>query len=788
MSNINSGRIAADSIHISRKTIVQYKDFSTTTNDSSDYIRESISSTRFEDLFNEFKESFNHAYKTYIFNLQGKEITYDNLPYYDGKTKTFTDAVFSFNDIEHCFGLPFKNDPRTKEILKKLVNSLNTSNKNKKIDHYFDVTDNERYFLFEVDKAIGEYISSTNTRGFEIVIDNIYDKLNQLSLKYPNNLEIQRELLYQSRKIHKMLTNNAKIKYTKLDQGNSKDIIENTFINDASKLIIKQLSKKPQNLDILNLNKIDNGTNKMVRVIRRNLSSFDISPDKKTLIELFNKNEKVIKSKVIEELSNLYLREIITDENVLQYASKNMIEDTITGKKILDAEFIKNNIDYSNASTLKNYDIDSLYGLIKNPNDTKEKDEIIENVNNLLGAWIEINNLKENGNIEDIEMVEELINLQFHEMLSNKDYQVEFTKRSITPEIKKKLENEISRAINTTNLGVRALRNYEILSGLFVNDDRNYIEELSTELHNLTYSSLEQKLCDLELRTRKNVFEMESLESSFDVMYSKYDMIDLVYFLTENDKVKEKLREIYNKGEDSINYKKIANKSEVISDLNNISDYQMIIRRVREKVTDKTNHIIFPEDNYLNSPYPRTNSTDKNNIYVVEIPISNNTSNLIYFPYDRASKQFKPSNVLSNVELVSDQFNNKLVVATVDEPEHFLATEGSMIQNGITIESSVQYNLSLAKSSKDNYYKKLTEEHNTRFNNLNSVNYNENKSEYHDAVYKVLDFGEDNKLFQKGEFAQTSNIFKSFSTDDKEIQINSMFKPISIEDNNSKKI
>ena len=80
--------------------------------------------------------------------------------------------------------------------------------------------------------------------------------------------------MYQSSNIHKMLTKNTEIRYINNDE--EKKYFDSTFIDESCRLIIKQLSKKSQNLEVLNLKKMDKGTNKLVRVIRRNLSSFEV--------------------------------------------------------------------------------------------------------------------------------------------------------------------------------------------------------------------------------------------------------------------------------------------------------------------------------------------------------------------------------------------------------------------------------------------------------------------------------------------------------------------------------
>ena len=208
--------------------------------------------------------------------------------------------------------------------------------------------------------------------------------------------------MYQSSNIHKMLTKNTEIRYINNDE--EKKYFDSTFIDESCRLIIKQLSKKSQNLEVLNLKKMDKGTNKLVRVIRRNLSSFEVNPNKNTLVTYLGANEKKIKNQVIEKLADKYLKDVIKDERVLEHASKYMIDDPITGQKILDAEFIKNNIINDNATVLKDYDLDKLYDLIKEVKETKTKEDIIENINNLSGVWSEINRRKELGNTEEIEM------------------------------------------------------------------------------------------------------------------------------------------------------------------------------------------------------------------------------------------------------------------------------------------------------------------------------------------------------------------------------------------------
>lgn len=776
-------RRAADELHVSKTPIVKYRPYNDRDMDDN-IIREDQSDIRFEELYNEYIDSFRQAYKTYINNLQDKVISYDNLPYFDGRNMRFIEGKFTFSDMEHCFGIPSKKDEKTKELLKKLVNKMNDSNKNMKIDFSFDLSDNERYFLFEVDEAIEDYVSSTSSKGFQVVIENIYERLNKLQEKYKDNIEVQRELMYQSSNIHKMLTKNTEIRYINKDE--EKKYFDSTFIDESCRLIIKQLSKKSQNLEVLNLKKMDKGTNKLVRVIRRNLSSFEVNPDKNTLVTYLGTNEKKIKNQVIEKLADKYLNDVIKDERVLEHASKYMIDDPITGQKILDAEFIKNNIINDNATVLKDYDLDKLYDLIKEVKETKTKEDIIDNINNLSGVWSEINRRKELGNTEEIEMTEDLIDLKYHEMLSNKAYQVEFAKKSINKEIRDKLGIEINAAIANTNLGVKAIRNYEILNSLFNDENNDYIKELNEELNDASYNNLEQKLTDLELKTRRTYFEMEAKHKGFDAVYRDFDMVDLTYLLSENQGVKSELKRIYNAGEESINYKKIAEKSEVISDLSDVSNYQPIIRRVREKVTDTNNNIFFPEDNYLVSGYPRTDRFDKNNIYVMEIPISKDASNLVYFPYDNTSKTFKPSNVLANINLVNDSNNNKLVVAEVNEPRKFLATINNSPDSKNVIESSVQYNLSLAKSEQDNYYDNLKKEHKNRFNNMSSVDNIKEKSDLHDIVFKYIDLGEDSKYLVTREIKdKVYKVLEAPESLKKNNDLNMMFRPITENDLNN---
>lgn len=54
----------------------------------------------------------------------------------------FIEGKFTFSDMGHCFGIPSKKDEKAKELLKKLVNKMNDSNKNMKIDFSFDLSDN----------------------------------------------------------------------------------------------------------------------------------------------------------------------------------------------------------------------------------------------------------------------------------------------------------------------------------------------------------------------------------------------------------------------------------------------------------------------------------------------------------------------------------------------------------------------------------------------------------------------------------------------------------------------
>ncbi|MDO4997007.1 MAG: hypothetical protein Q4E69_07480, partial [Bacilli bacterium] len=406
-------------------------------------------------------------------------------------------------------------------------------------------------------------------------------------------------------------------------------------------------------------------------------------------------------------------------------------------------------------------------------------EEIVENINNLSGVWSEIQRRKELGNTETIEMTEDLIDLKYHEMLSNKAYQVEFAKKSINKEIRDKIGIEINSALANTNLGIKAIRKYEILDSLFNNEEHNYIKELSDELNDSSYNNLEQKLTDLELKTRRSFFEMEAKHKGYDAVYKDFDMVDLTYLLTENKGVKDELKRIYFAGEKSINYKKIAEKSEVIADLSNISNYQPIIRRVREKVTDNyNNNVIFPEDNYRVTSYARVDTIYKNNIYVMEIPISKDSSSLIYFPYNSSTKTFRPSNVLANVDLASNANNKKIVKAEVDKPNQFLATINNSPEPRVTIESSEQYNLSLATNEKDKYFENLKEEHMERFNNINNMRAIVTESPHYSDVFKIIDFDGEEQPLRVEENKVMAIKVADLNSPPKKSDLDNMFRPV----------
>lgn len=744
-------RTVEDKYHISKSTFVKY---TTNQDPNADYkmiIKEEPTDLRFEELYNEFRHSFNYAAKAYIKNIQSNKAKFTGIPYYNGNKLSMENITIDFDkDIEHCYGLPFKKRTNTKHLIKSLINEYKKTKSNKNIVKEFNITDEEKYTLAGLDKTLEDLkdFKTQSDNTFSIQINSINDKLKLLQEKYKNNYEVQNELIFHLIRLRKFMNIQNKVFYS--SKENLEKFYNDKFIDEASNIVIRNLARSPQELNILNLKNIHNGTSELSRLVRLNLSSFGINLNREdAYINLLNK-EKSIKNKVIDKLTIKYLNDVIKDEEIKNYINDLFIVDVMTGKKILSDDFVKNNINRNTIKDFTGYDLNKIVELVKPVEETKTKEEINDNINSLLAVWNELDRIEEkNNNSDEVEIAKELVNYNFLNMLSSKEYQIELAKRSLFEITRNKMAYEVNDCLNKYTNYSKGIRKYQLLNNLYgSNLNDNPMIDLCNELNESDYISTENKLTDLELKARKNIFTADCLEMDVNDLYNKYDMVEMIYYLTEDDNVKKKLKEDYLQGLYTINYKKVAYKSDTMAEIGHIGEYSPIIRRVREKVKLQDNTEIYPTDNYLNKKDASIYDINHNNLYMIELPIDKKTSNFIYVGYE--NNEFNLKNVLRNIELDTDNSNNYIVKAEIQEETNYLATEVSKnIPKFAVIESSPRYQIGIPEKVENKLYDNLKNAHISRFisfdgktnisNPLNNENNLNNTSPKSSNIYKRFD-------------------------------------------------
>lgn len=786
-------RTVEDQYHIIKSTFVKY----TTNKDSNEYykmiIKEDPTELRFEELFSDFKHSFDYAAKAYIKNIQSNKAKFSGIPYFNGNELSMEKITIDFDkDIEHCYGLPFKRRTNTKHLIKTLVNEYKKCLSNKNIIKEFNITDEEKYTLKNLDKTLEDLknFRTQNDNTFSIQINSINDKLKLLQEKYKDNYEVQNELIFHIIRLRKFMNIQNKVFYS--NRENLEKFYNDKFIDEASNIVIRNLARSPQELNILNLKNINNGTTELSRLVRLNLSSFGINLNREeAYINLLNK-EKAIKNKVIDKLTTKYLNDVIKDEEVEEYINDLFIIDVVSGKKVLSDDFIKNNINRNTIKDFTGYDLNKIVELVKPIEETKTKEEINDNINSLLAVWNELDRIENtNINFDELSIAKELVDYNFINMLASKDYQIELAKRSLFEITRNKMAYEINDCLNKYTNYSKGIRKYQLLNNLYgTNLNNNAITDLCKELNESDYISTENKLTDLELEARKNIFAKDCIEMDINDLYNKYDMVEMLYYLTADENVKKKLKQDYLQGLYTINYKKVAYKSDTMAEIGQIGEYSPIIRRVKEKVKLQDDTELYPSDNYLNNKNATISDINHNNLYMIELPINKKTSNFIYIGYE--NNEFKLRNVLRNVELDVDNSNNYIVKAEIQDESNYLATKVPINSPKFAvIESSPRFQIGIPEKVENKFYENLKSAHISRFisfddtntinniqNETNHLNYNnqKNNSERNSNIYKRFDLSSDTFIEKENEINSMlyNNLESTHITNNNEL--NEMFK------------
>lgn len=802
-------RVVDDIVHISKPTMIFYVD----PNEMHEVatINETRSRGRFEELFTRYRNSFEYGYKAYIRNLQNNKVIY-SLPYKKskpdkyGRTETFFPVEIDFSDCpEHTFGLPNKKDADTQRLLRKLVKVYKDGLKEDleedqdRIDPS-KLTEEEKIFLSNLGKEdqIDELLSYSNLddNSFEIQTRNVISKLNNIQDKYKNKSAIQKEIIYQVHNLREIISIINENNYG--SEQSYQNFIDTKFVDEASNIIIRDLARSSKQLPIMKNTK--KGQSELEKLVRLNLSMFCINLNKEKFYDDFKKSETLIKDKVYDKLATKYVNTILDDNEILlELENEKAISiNPVTNRRELDSNFIDKNLNRNTIKNFEGYNVDQLASLIKKPSTSQSREEIIDNIDTYVGVINELDRIISNEKNEEAELARELVRYDLLEMLVLNDYQMEFAKRSLHNIIKEKIKNETNILLNQRVNSHDGIKNHYHLNKLYCNNKRqNHLMDLAEELNKNDGLALEEELYKIENKARQSLFDKEVLKTKMnrekyedlpDIsnINKKYDMVEMIYLLTSNDRVKEKLYEIYSQNYDSeseftpsINYLKIAEKSEVIAEIGRINDLSPIIRRVREEVSYGTGSVSKPADSYMNNAYAKDNNINFNNAYILEFVNSKDSSNAIYLSPGSKENTLHMSHAIKDIQLVDLGNNDTRIIAEVDNYNNYLPTPiGFDKQIAATIKSSNRIILEKPK--------KVTNEVMNEY------------KERHNEVFKTIKISQEEKESLKNETSKSS-LYTEITLDDKDNkqsyeihsfvknpkeEINEMFKKDKIEIHN----
>ena len=738
-------RIVEDIVHISKPTMIFYVDPNEMRGPAT--INEDRSRNRFEELFLRYRNSFEYGYKAYIRNLQNNKVVY-SLPYKKskpdkyGRTETFFPVEVDFSDCpEHSFGLPNKKDADTQRLLRKLVNVYKEGLKEDleedqdRIDPS-KLTEEEKIFLSNLGKEeqIDDLLTYSNLddNSFEIQARNIISKLNNIQDKYKNKSAIQKEIIYQVHNLREMLNIINENNYG--SEQSYQTFMDTKFVDEASNIIIRDIARTSKELPIMKNTK--KGQSELEKLVRLNLSMFCINLNKEKFYDDFKKSESSIKDKVYDKLATKYIQSILTDEEIVLELKDNITWNPVTNRYDLNSEFIDKNLNRNTIKNFEGYNVDQLASLIKKPNSKQTREEIIDNIDTYVGVLNELDRIISKGPNEEAELAKELVHFDLLEMLVLKDYQMEFAKRSLHNQIKEEIKNETNTLLNQRVNAHDGIKNHRHLNNLYCSNKRhNHLMDLAEEVSKNDTLMLEEELFKVENKARQSLFDKEVLKTKLNEekygdlpdisnLNKKYDMVEMIYLLTSNDKVKEKLYEVYNQNYDnpedeytpSLNYLKIAEKSEVIAEIGRIKDMSPIIRRVREEVSFGQGPVEKPVDSYMNNAFARDNNIKFNNAYILEFVNSKETSNAIYLSPGSKENTMHMSHAIKDVPIVDNGNNDTRIIAEVDNYNNYLPTPvGFDKEIAATIKSSNRIILEKPKKVVNEVMEEYKERHNEVF-------------------------------------------------------------------------
>ena len=697
-------RVVDDSVHISRVPLVFYTDPREMPGPGT--IQETRTRSRFEELFHRYQHSFEYGFKAYIRNLQNNKVVY-SLPYKKsipdkyGRTETFFPVVVDFSDCpEHSFGLPNKKDADAQRLLRKLVNAYKEGLKEEIEEQDSDIIDaskltqEERLFLSNLGKAQVDELLSYNTLdddSFDIQVKNIVNKLNTIQQKYKNKSAIQKEIIYQVHNLREMINIINENNYG--SEKNFKYFMENRFVDEASNIIIRDLARSSKELPIMKNTK--KGQSELEKLVRLNLSMFCINLNNEAFYDTYKQSEDLIKDKVYDKLATKYMKSILTDDEVLYELNQDHLLDInpTTNRQILDSNFIMENLNRNTIKNFEGYNVEQLASLIKKPNTSQTREEIIDNIDTYVGVINELDRILKTNPTEEAELARELVNYDLLEMLVLKDYQIEFARRSMHNKIKEAIKNETNQLLNQRITPYDGVKKHYHLNKLYNGNKKdNPLVELVQELNQNDGLMLEEELYKVETQARRTLFDKDVLKTKMNYekyedlpditnLNNKYDMVEMIYLLTANDKVKEELYNIYSQNYEeveefipSINYLKIAEKSEVIAEIGRIQDYSPIVRRVREEIEYNTGSIEKPVDSYMNNQYANDRNEKFNNTYLFEFLKTSDTSNAIYISPGTEMNTFHMSHALKDIPVTSLGADKTQIIAQVDNSSNYLPT------------------------------------------------------------------------------------------------------------------
>ena len=711
-------RRTSDQQQIAMGTLVQYQSDSS---DTYNLIQEENASSNFNKIFSKTKQIFDLAIKSYYKNLKGRLLIYDGFPY-KNKSGILQEQsmIVSYNNLEHCFGLPYHKrvqEVGTTEriIYDKFLNIYKSSIEKSNMEHQpqpmiqEDICDQQYYdtLLSELEKtptSSKEFINKLNE------ITNSLEKAYKVSINSNKTME-QEDLLYYLKKTQAIIL----IKSSNKSKRTSKNISENQkLLQTLANIVLEYISNDPSHLSILN----STGDITISKLLRLQMPHLPMNLNDLDSQELINSKItlKNMKKTIVSTIINEYQKNISIEE--LQKYIPNIYKEQNTENKDLDFEKFLSVVDHNTGIDCSEKSTDALLDLIGSLGESST-DSRAEEIRLIIAIYDEIKNREDLSN--DIkENCHFWIKEKFEELAEKEEYYNEFLKKASYHQMVNELNQEINRYINKEK-GYKSTKQNPILNEIYSKKPKveNFFQQLIKTKEDF-YIPLNKKLSNIEVGLREELFKNDARNMSNQQIYEKYPLIEVTAHLFESQDVQEQLKEDFLNHRTTFNWKKIEQKSEIITNLGNLETWSPIIRRVKENITFRGN------SKYQKTPYDagKTPTFETNDLWLAELPIEPDISHLIYFestqttlPSGKEIPCIEPVHVLAGIKLEDDKIIARVTKYSEIEP-NYLAT----INNE-------QNNINAQVTSGDRFFPRLKKSFNIETTKLAEI-HKKRKEEY----------------------------------------------------------